>query len=86
MQLIDRIIIPAFASRKRLSNSELYFIIRRRAGRSGLKLSAHWQATIRNTLQRHAKGNPKCRGKPQFRHLAPGRWEILASRKEPANV
>ena len=75
MTLVEHLLLPAMARRGALTNAEIYSAVRRRARKAGLRLSPCWKATIRNTLQRHAKGHPKCRGrKPLFLHLDHGTW------------
>ena len=78
MTIVERYIIPAFGYRRQMTNQDLYQIIRARAHRAGRRLTPNWKATIRNTLQRHAKGHPKCQSRKAalFIHRAPGLWEL----------
>lgn len=73
MNLVDRLIIPVMGS-KPMTNTEIYRAVRRRAHRERVRLTPHWRATIRNTLQRHTKGHPKCTKRVLFIHLDHGIW------------
>jgi hypothetical protein len=76
MNLVDLLILPAMRDRGLMTNSEIYRSVHRRARRSGLHLTAHWRATVRNTLQRHAMGNPKCGKRPLFLHVGRATWKL----------
>lgn len=82
MNLVDRLLIPAMRSRGHMSNTEIYRSTRIRAARSGIKLSPHWKATVRNTLQRHAKGHPKCTKRPLFLHVGRALWKLRKERPQ----
>jgi hypothetical protein len=76
MNLVDLLILPAMQDRGLMTNAEIYRSVHRRAKRTGLPLSAHWRATIRNTLQRHAKGHPKCGDRALFLHMGRSLWKV----------
>lgn len=75
MNLVDRLIIPAM-KRKPMTNKEIYIAVRRYAKRNHHRLTPHWKATVRNTLQRHAKGEPKCGERALFIHLDRNLWKV----------
>jgi hypothetical protein len=54
--------------------TDIYVNVRQIAKRKHVKLTPHWQATVRNTLQRHCKGHKKQQGKVQFIHYCHGTW------------
>jgi hypothetical protein len=76
MRLVDRLILPAMLDRGPMTNAEIYRGVRRRAARAGLRLSPNWRATVRNTLQRHAKGNRKCKERALFLHIDRNLWKV----------
>jgi hypothetical protein len=76
MLWVDRLLIPALKGRGKLTNAEIYSKVKSRARREHIKLSPSWQATVRNTLQRHCKHHPKARNHPHyFVHHNKGLWE-----------
>jgi len=76
MNLVDLLILPAMLDRGPMSNKEIYRSVHRRAARVGVRLSPHWRATIRNTLQRHAKGHRKCGERALFLHMDRALWKV----------
>lgn len=75
MNLVDRLILPAMRKQGPLTNKEIYALVRLRARQHHLRLTPHWRATVRNTLQRHAKDHPKCGDRPLFVHLERNLWK-----------
>ena len=76
LQMKDWIMRVMRSAKRPVRNADLYAMIKVQAREHKHKLSANWRATVRNTLQRHAKGNPKCTTKPLFIHKAKGLWEL----------
>lgn len=75
MNLVDRLLIPAMR-RGWMTNAEIYRNVQMRSRRERFRLTPHWKATIRNTLQRHETGNPKCCKRPLFLHKGHGKWRL----------
>lgn len=69
------LIVPAMYGRGKMRLREIYFYVERVAKANGIKLSPHWKATVRNTLQRHCRGNAKYRKPNYFHHVRRGVWE-----------
>lgn len=77
MNLVDRLLLPAMRMREgKLTNQEIYAAVHARARRHKIRLTPHWRATIRNTLQRHCYRHPKCGDRPLFLHLDKSLWRI----------
>ena len=75
MQSVDRLLFSVMNSHGPMTNSEIYREVRKRSRRERIRLTPHWRATIRNTLQRHAEGHPKCKAKPLFVHVDRALWK-----------
>jgi hypothetical protein len=75
MNLVDQLILPAMYCRGPMSNKDIYDAVKRKARKRGKRLTPHWRATVRNTLQRHAKGHPKCTERVLFIHLDRALWK-----------
>lgn len=75
MNLVDRLILPVMGH-KPMTNAQIYSAVRSRAKREHYRLTPNWKATVRNTLQRHAKGRPKCGKRALFIHLDHGLWKV----------
>lgn len=75
MNLVDRLILPVMG-RKPLTNKEIYYRVRTLARMTNRRLTPNWKATVRNTLQRHAKGHPKCGERALFVHLERNLWKV----------
>ena len=69
------LIASAMIGRGRMHNVQIYLRVRRAARNRGKRLSLHWKATVRNTLQRRAKG-PKLQGPILFIHHDYDIWEV----------
>jgi hypothetical protein len=74
MTFADRLILPALKKQGPMALTDIYVNVRQIAKRKHVKLTPHWQATVRNTLQRHCKGHSKQRGKVRFIHYCHGTW------------
>jgi hypothetical protein len=75
MLLVDRLIVPAMMYRGEMTTAEIYSAVRSQAKRERVKLSPYWHSTVRNTLQRHCRGNTKYRKPHYFKHVKRGTWE-----------
>jgi hypothetical protein len=69
------LIATAMKGKGRMHNEQIYFRVWREARRHKQRLSFHWAATVRNTLQRHSKQSRK--GRPPFLFIHHDRniWE-----------
>jgi hypothetical protein len=76
MNLVDRLILPVMRKQGPLTNKEIYTLVRHHARQHQYRLTPNWRATVRNTLQRHAKGHPKCGDRPLFIHLERNLWKV----------
>jgi hypothetical protein len=74
MTFADRLILPALKKQGPMPLAAIYDGVKSVAKRRRIRLTPHWQATVRNTLQRHCKGHPKQRGKVRFIHYCHGTW------------
>lgn len=70
MTFAERIAL-AMKHRGPMATEDIYRVYKRRFGRP----SPHWRATVRNTLQRGCRRNPKFMGKALFIHRSKGVWE-----------
>jgi len=75
MLLVDRLIVPAMRGRGQMPVDQIYRAVKSRAKKSKLRLTPHWRATVRNTLQRYCKHNEKFVGEFHFIHHDRGIWE-----------
>jgi hypothetical protein len=69
------LIASAMSGRGRMHNAQIYLRVKRTARNRGKRLSPHWRATVRNTLQRHTKGGRKYRPPGLFIHHDYNTWE-----------
>jgi len=76
MSLVDRLILPAMRKQGPLTNQEIYARVWLYARHHNFRLTPSWRATVRNTLQRHAKDHPKCGDRPLFVHLERNLWKV----------
>jgi hypothetical protein len=76
MNLVDRLILPVMRCRGPMTNKEIYNGVRKIARKRQKRLTPHWRATIRNTLQRHTKGHSKCTKRALFIHLKRNLWKV----------
>jgi hypothetical protein len=74
MNFADRVVMPALRNRGPLPLTDIYDNVKYIARLKKVKLTPHWRATVRNTLQRHCKGHSKQRGKVRFIHYCHGTW------------
>jgi len=75
MNFADRVFMPALKNRGPLPLTDIYDNVKYIARLKKVRLTPHWRATVRNTLQRHCKGHKKQQGKVQFIHRQYGIWE-----------
>ena len=75
MSFAASIIVPVMTSQGPMHLSSIYRRIEARNLHA--RLSPYWRATVRDTLQRHCRTNPKFNGRSLFRHVGKGRWECL---------
>ena len=75
MTFADRLILPALKKQGPMPLVDIYAGVHHIAKRKRIRLTPHWRATVRNTLQRHCKGHKKQQGKIQFIHRCYGIWE-----------
>lgn len=69
------LILVAMRGEGRMVNEQIYKRVRQIARRTRHHLSPHWKATVRNTLQRHSKGNAKFVHPNLFIHHTRNIWE-----------
>ena len=68
-------IARAMSGHGKMNNQQIYRRFRFQAKRGHRRLSPHWKATVRNTLQRHSKQSPKFRKPYLFIHHSDNVWE-----------
>jgi hypothetical protein len=69
------LITCAMRGEGKMPNSTIYTNIRKIAKRTRRKLSPHWRATVRNTLQRHSRQSAKFCPPYLFVHHDRNIWE-----------
>jgi hypothetical protein len=72
---VDKLIVPAMKGRGPVALPTIYRKVRKQARMKHYKLSKHWRATVRNTLQRHCPDSDKCFDRKLFIHHDAGVWE-----------
>lgn len=70
---VEQLLLPSLRPWP-MTNAEIYREIEYRARRGRIRLSRNWKATVRNTLQRHARGHRKCNGRVLFVYVGRGQW------------
>lgn len=73
--LTTNIVASAMHGRGRMNTPMIYVSVRTLASKYGIKLSPHWRATVRNTMQRHCRRHPKYIKPDLFIHHGRGVWE-----------
>jgi hypothetical protein len=70
----------SMAGRGKMPLTLIYDRFHHRACVYGWPLTPHWKGTVRNTLQRHTRGNKKYQKPNLFIHHDRGIWELRNAR------
>ena len=75
MSFATKLIVPAMKGRGAMPLPAIYSKVRKQARMKHHRLSKHWRATVRNTLQRHCPTSEKYIDWNLFIHRDSGIWE-----------